>query len=179
MFRLRTTTGLSLLALAVGVAGTFWLSEQTANWAGPVRRVVHAARVHNTEPAKRRVTWSARPPVPRVAHLPPIENAQAATVPVESATVALTPIEMPAASADFFSRRVARAGRVLLSLSVDGQGRVIHAGVGESSGNPQLDDEAVRTVQHWRFAVPAGHPDGVSGTLPMRFDANDGASSGS
>ncbi|SFR96085.1 protein TonB [Dyella sp. OK004] len=179
MFRLRTTTGLSLLALAVGVAGTFWLSEQTANWTGPARRVAHATRAPSTEPAKRRMTSPARAPAPRVAHLPPIENAQAATVPVESATVALTPIDMPAASADFFSRRTARAGRVVLSLTVDGQGRVIHAGVGESSGDPQLDDEAVRTVQHWRFAVPADHPDGISGMLPMRFDANNGASSGS
>lgn len=179
MFRLRTTTGLSLLALAVGVAGTFWLSGQTANWAGPTRRIAHVTHAPAVEPVRRRMTSPARSPAPRVAHLPPIENAQAATVPVESASVALTPIDMPAASADFFSRRTARTGRVVLSLAVDGQGRVIHAGVGESSGDPRLDDEAVRTVQHWRFAVPADHPDGVSGTLPMRFDANDGASGGS
>ena len=32
MLRLRTTTALSVLALAVGIAGTGWLSALTAHW---------------------------------------------------------------------------------------------------------------------------------------------------
>ncbi|MGB3382650.1 MAG: energy transducer TonB, partial [Rhodanobacter sp.] len=32
MLRLRTTTGLSVLALAIGIAGTGWLSTLTASW---------------------------------------------------------------------------------------------------------------------------------------------------
>ncbi|MGB5938956.1 MAG: MBL fold metallo-hydrolase, partial [Rhodanobacter sp.] len=38
MLRLRTTTTLSLLALAIGVAGTGWLSTQTGAWPGPPAR---------------------------------------------------------------------------------------------------------------------------------------------
>lgn len=85
----------------------------------------------------------------------------------------LTPVEMPSAPASFFTRRAAREGSVMLRLSIDGQGRVIHAAVDQSSGDPELDQEAVQTVQRWRFAVPADHPDGVTGNLPMRFAAGD------
>jgi protein TonB len=169
MFRLRTTTALSLLALAVGVAGTAWLSEQTAGWAGPARM---AASDRAPRPAA--VPHRGRAPMAsarvHVAHLPPIDGgAQASAAPAPPAVPMLTPVEMPSAPADFFSRREARQGRVMLNLSVDGQGHVTHAAVDESSGDPQLDQEAVRTVQRWRFAVPADHPEGISGNLPMSF----------
>jgi protein TonB len=32
----------------------------------------------------------------------------------------------------------------------------------------------LRSVQGWRFAVPPGYPDGLSGELPMRFSSQDG-----
>jgi protein TonB len=173
MFRLRTTTGLSLLALAIGVAGTAWLSDLTAGWAGPDRV---AAKVRAGAPAPKRARAVGPAPVrlpapAHVTHLPPVETAQAATAPAEDETPTLTPIEMPSAPVSFFARRVAREGRVVLRLSVDGQGKVMHAAVDQSSGDPALDQEAVQTVQSWRFAVPAGHPEGISGNLPMRFDA--------
>ncbi|WP_266168596.1 energy transducer TonB family protein [Dyella subtropica] len=182
MFRLRTTTGLSLLALVVGVAGTAWLSEQTAGWAGPEKRMVQAGAPRHV-PAMARARHAAQAKVSSVTshavHWPPIDHAQAATVPEDSVVApTLTPIEMPAAPMSLFSRRVARAGRVVLRLAVDGQGNVTRAAVGESSGDTQLDDEAVRTVKGWRFAVPADHPDGISGDLPMRFDADAKAADG-
>lgn len=171
MFRLRTTTALSLLALAVGVAGTAWLSGLTAGWAGPERI---AARSRDPAPSPAARAHAVKPRLPSHAvHLPPVDAAQASAEPAEPATTMLTPIEMPAAPASFFSRRTAREGSVMLHLSVDGQGRVIHAAVDQSSGDPALDQEAVETVQRWRFAVPAGHPEGLSGDLPMRFAASD------
>lgn len=169
MFRLHTTTTLSLLALAVGVAGTAWLSGLTAGWTGPDRI---AARSRKTTPALAARIHAATPRVPsHAAHLPPIEVAQASAVAADAETPMLTPIDMPSAPPSFFSRRVAREGSVLLHLSVDGQGRVIHAAVDQSSGDPELDQEAVQIVQRWRFAVPADHPEGISGNLPMRFAA--------
>lgn len=172
MFRLRTTTALSLLALAVGVAGTAWLSGLTAGWAGPDRIAARTRAAAVSSPAPR--AQAVKPRVPSHAiHLPPVDVARASAEPAEPATTMLTPIEMPAAPASFFSRRVVREGSVVLHLSVDGQGRVIHAVVDQSSGDPALDQEAVQTVQRWRFAVPADHPEGVSGNLPMRFAAAD------
>jgi len=61
-----------------------------------------------------------------------------------------------------------------VQLRVDGEGRVLHARVVASSGDPILDAHALRSVQGWRFAVPPGHPDGLSGELPMRFSSQDG-----
>ena len=168
MFRLRTTTALSLLALAIGVAGTAWLSGLTAGWKGPDRIAAKPASAPSV--AQRRAAPAARP-VAHVVHLPPVDVAQAAVAPAEPAM--LTPIEMPQAPSSIFSRRVARAGLVVLRLSVDGSGHVIRAEVDQSSGDPQLDQEAVQTVQGWRFAVPADHPEGVSGNLPMRFAADN------
>ena len=170
MFRLRTTTALSLLALAVGVAGTAWLSELTAGWAGPAR--IAGVRREATPPIAHKRAGSPRVP-PHAVHLPAVDVAQASAAPAEPETPMLTPVEMPSAPASFFTRRAAREGSVMLRLSIDGQGRVIHAAVDQSSGDPELDQEAVQTVQRWRFAVPADHPDGVTGNLPMRFAAGD------
>jgi protein TonB len=59
-------------------------------------------------------------------------------------------------------------------LRVDGAGRVQGASVIASSGDPILDRHALRSVRGWRFAVPADHPDGLSGELPMRFSSQQG-----
>ncbi|NII72168.1 protein TonB [Dyella sp. SG562] len=171
MFRLRTTTTLSLLALAVGVAGTAWLSEQTAGWKGP-ERIAARRSAAPAVPAHPRLAAVPRRPAHAV-HLPPVDAEQAIAAPAAVDTPTLTPIEMPQAPSSIFSRRVARAGLVVLHLSVDGQGHVTHATVDQSSGDPALDQEAVQTVQGWRFAVPADHPEGLSGNLPMRFAADD------
>jgi protein TonB len=62
-------------------------------------------------------------------------------------------------------------GRLVLRVGVDGSGRVLVASVAESSGDPILDEHALRSVRGWRFAVSGDHPDGISGELPMRFSA--------
>jgi len=167
MFRLRTTTALSLLALAVGVGGTAWLSGLTAGWQGPQRMAVKPATAPAAVPHRRVV--AVPKPSAHAVHLPPVEVAQAAAAPAAPEAPTLTPIEMPPLDSSIFSRRVARAGLVVLRLSVDGQGHVTNAAVDQSSGDPQLDQEALQTVHGWRFAVPADHPDGLSGNLPMRF----------
>lgn len=86
----------------------------------------------------------------------------------------LTPIDMPAASAAWFGTPETIGGRVVLLLTVDGNGRVKVVSITHSSGHTALDDRAVRTVLGWRFAVPAGHPDGLKGSLAMRFTDESG-----
>lgn len=64
-------------------------------------------------------------------------------------------------------------GRVIMRVSVDGDGHVTAANVAESSGDAVLDAHALRSVRGWRFAVPPEHPDGLSADLPMRFSSHD------
>lgn len=170
MFRLRTTTTLSLLALAVGIGGTTWLSQQTAGWAG---LPAHAARwpTYHHVVAQRRhrsyAPWLAvHQSEPRATTA---MDVQAATpVPVE-----LVPVAMPTRPVPYEAMRHHLDGRVLLHVQVDGQGRVVAANVADSSGDAVLDAHALATVRDWRFAVPAGHPGGISGELPMRFAVGD------
>ena len=60
-------------------------------------------------------------------------------------------------------------GRVVVHVTIDGRGQVVRAGMRASSGDVVLDEHALRSIQHWRFAVPADHPNGLSGDVPMRF----------
>ena len=168
MFRLRTTVSLSLLALAIGVAGTAWLSTFTGDWKGPagasttsndkVRRML---RRHTRAPAAREPTAPAA-----VAHTRLVTAAARATDELPT----LTPIDMPPLATPWLQRAVFTSGRVVLKLSIDGEGRVGQAAVAESSGNAGLDDRALRTATRWRFAVPGDHPNGLIGQLVMRFD---------
>ena len=80
---------------------------------------------------------------------------------------------MPSAPVPYEAMRHHLDGRVLLHLRVDGSGRVTVATLALSSGDPALDAHALDTVRQWRFAVPAGYPDGFSGDLPMRFTVGD------
>lgn len=86
----------------------------------------------------------------------------------------LTPVDMPAASAVWFGASGTLGGRVVLHLTVDGKGWVKVVSIAQSSGHTALDDRAVRTVLGWRFAVPAGHPEGLKGSLAMRFTDESG-----
>lgn len=90
--------------------------------------------------------------------------------PVAQALPALTPIDMPALPASWWQRTGFASGRVVLRLSVNAEGRVEQADVSQSSGNPELDQRALRTVAHWRFAVPNDQSHGLIGSLVMRFD---------
>jgi protein TonB len=171
MFRLRTTTTLSLLALAVGIGGTAWLSGQTAGWAGPAVTHARAWPVYHAPHRRLRsyAPWHVVQASRRQVGADPGEAQAGTPAPVE-----LVPVAMPSRPVPYEAMRHHLRGRVLLQLRVDGQGRVVEAAVASSSGDAVLDSHALATVRDWRFAVPAGHPDGASGELPMRFTAGDG-----
>lgn len=175
MFRLRTTTTLSLLALAVGIAGTGWLSTLTTDWPGPPPRYA-AARTASAPraalPSPRRSHAPAR--VARTARVPADLSAVDAGVAQASVppTPELVPLVMPAdTSQPWYELRGHLDGRVLLRVDIDGAGQVRSASVSQSSGDPVLDEHALRSVRGWRFAVPPDRPDGLSGELPMRFSS--------
>jgi periplasmic protein TonB len=171
--RLRTTTGLSALALAIGIAGTGWLSTLTVHWPGPPARFALArSSAPRALPSSRR----AHAPV-RVVHAARrAPDLSVATDGDAQADVQPAPALVPLVMRDDTSQpwdtlRGHLDGRVLVHVEVDGSGRVSAAGVSESSGDPVLDAHALRSVRGWRFAVPPGHPDGISGELPMRFSS--------
>lgn len=168
MLRLRTTTSLSLLALAVGIAGTQWLSGLNTGWAGPDQRVAGFATAgHRREAPYRRAVPQRDPARPHRAILPAVTlAAQAEPAPP---TPDLVPVSMPELPVSWSRMEGHLQGRVLLHLVIDGNGRVADATLSESSGDPVLDAHALATVRRWRFAVPDGYPAGFSGDLPMRF----------
>jgi len=161
MPRLRTTAGLSLLALVVGVAGTAWLSDQTYRhvaWKAPPHRASVAHVVHRPFMRSRHVTARSRYA---------LMQAHAATTAAADDT--LIPVSMPATSVPVSRMHGHATGYVVLHLRVDGEGQVVDAFVAQSSGDAVLDANAMAMTRRWRFAVPADHPQGVSGDLPMRF----------
>ena len=174
MPRLRTTATLSLLALVIGVGGTQWLSEQTyahVDWPVAAHRTAVAHAMHHTYERPQRVTMMARP------HYAPAqaEVAAAPTIPASEETT-LTPVSTPVASLPTSQMEDHAVGNLVLHLTVDGQGQVTRAAVAQSSGDGVLDANAMAIAQRWRFAVPADHPQGLSGDLPLRF-AGDSTSS--
>ncbi len=189
MLRLRTTTSLSVLALAIGIVGTGWLSTLTADWRGPLPRV--AATRHVPPPTRRSLPASyrrgaasmaqarranAEQPSRGMAAVTVIGGAHAAAVAPPPALVPLTtPADM---SLSWDELRGHLDGRVVLLVTINDSGRVSTASIAESSGDSILDAHALRSVRGWRFAVPADHPDGISGELPMRFSSRgDGIAS--
>ena len=173
MSRLRTTTGLSLLALAVGFAGTGWLSALTTDWNGPPARFARAAHAFSAPRALPSPPRSSAPArvVQRRRPLQPIDSSEAqASAPAPPPE--LVPLATPAdTSQPWYRLRGHLDGRVLLHVEIDGGGRVSAASVFESSGDAVLDEHALRSVHGWRFEVPADHPDGMAGELPMRFSS--------
>lgn len=181
MLRLRTTTGLSMLALLVGIAGTGWLSSLTGQWHEPSDRVAMVRRgqapTRHAPPAPRRhgpVTVVQPRRVWRDAVRDDTRTPQTAAV---AAPASLQPLATPDDSSQRWEQlRGHLDGQVLVQVQVDAAGRVDRARVLASSGDPVLDQHALRSVRGWRFAVPPGHPDGISGELPMRFSSRDRAS---
>lgn len=167
MPRLRLTTSLSLLALLIGVIGTAWLSALTDRWPGPAPGM---ARAMTHWPPAAALRHAARHRFERVVRAPGPNELAAEAGPV-AAPRTLTPLDTPAGPTPYVALRGHLDGRVVLHVDVDGAGRVADAAVERSSGDPILDAHALATVRRWRFAVPAGHPEGVSGQLPMRFDS--------
>jgi len=175
--RLRTSTALSLLALAFGIAGTAWLSAQTAGWRGPSalaaapRALPRAYHVPSHQPlAALTPAWRPRP------------QASAGDMPggaaPPSSTPALLPLSTPPdTSLPWDALRGHLDGRAVVHVQVDGSGRVSAVSLAQTSGDPVLDDYALRSVRGWRFVVPPEDPDGLSGDLPMRFSSGSGLAS--
>jgi periplasmic protein TonB len=174
MFRLRTTTTLSVLALVIGVAGTQWLSDLTGSSAEPVAvHAVHRALVHRAvaQRASHRVHAVSNVSVvaARARYVPvPVTSAMASEV-ARPAPLDWVPVSMPASSMPFAQMRDHGVGNLVLHLVVDGQGQVAQATLVQSSGDAVLDANALAMARHWRFAVPVDHPQGFSGDLPLSF----------
>jgi protein TonB len=172
MLRLRTTAGLSALALAIGVAGTGWLSSMTDRWRGPGPAV---AAQRTAPPHVRLAARHQHGPLGMQGRLRPVATADPAGD-ARAAAVAPPPELVPVATPSDDSQswdelRGHLDGRVVLHIETDGEGRVSAASVAESSGDAVLDDHALHTVRGWRFRVPADHPDGIGGELPMLFSS--------
>ena len=175
MLRLRTTTSLGLLALLVGVAGTGWLSSLTDHWREPSDRVAMVGRMHaasRTAPSVRRLHGPVTVVPPRRAwrHAATSDSALRAAAPTP--LTALQPLTTPDDTSQSWDQlRGHLDGQVVVRVQIDGAGQVQDASVITSSGDPILDQHALRSVRGWRFVVPADHPDGTSGELPMRFSS--------
>ena len=175
--RLRTTASLSLLTLALGIAGTGWLSMQTADWRGPSRLAaapralspVRHAPPHRPRavvaPARRQRAWESARDHP------------VATAPPPSAPALLPLSTPPDTSLPWDALRGHLDGRAVVHVQVDGSGRVNAVSLAQTSGDAVLDDYALRSVRGWRFAVPPEDPGGLSGDLPMRFSSGSGLAS--
>lgn len=174
MPRLRTTSALSVLGLAIGAAGTLWLSAMTSSGYTPraMFLVAHPAirqpaRPH--APVPHRVASRHVASHPRRQVIAPGVSTQAV---VADASDELVPQVMVMDDSQSWERlRGHLDGQVLLAVSVDGAGRVTDAGIAQSSGDELLDAHALRSVRRWRFAVPPNHPDGMHGEVPMRFSS--------
>jgi protein TonB len=176
MPRLRTTTFLSVFALVAGVVATHWLSGLT--YRGTPARM---ASRHDVPPlhhlasssphAYRAITLAAPHVAERRRSSDTQDSAGVHAAPVAPATE-LVPLSMPADTSQSWSElRGHLDGKVILQVAIDGVGRVRHADIAASSGDTVLDEHALRSIGGWRFAVPPGHPDGVSGELSMRFSS--------
>lgn len=169
MLRLRATTGLSVLALAVGIAGTGWLSTLTEVWPGPQQRYLAGAHApanfsHKHAHTPVRVARPSR----RSIYRPAVDETP---VPLAQPP-ALIPVATPSDNSQSWDvLRGHLDGRVVMHVDIDGGGRVTGSRISQSSGDPVLDEHALRSVRGWRFAVPADHPDGIDGELPMRFSS--------
>ncbi|WP_333679403.1 TonB family protein [Dyella sp.] len=166
MPRLRVTGTLSLLALAIGAAGTQWLSDMTAGRATPPE----TGPLLTAHPSHRRITHPK--PVVMVArprYTPAQDEVAAAPAVAMSSSVTLVPIATPTSSVPTSRMENHALGNVVLHVTVDGQGQVTATSIAQTSGDDVLDANAMDIARHWRFAVPPDHPQGLSGDLPMRF----------
>jgi periplasmic protein TonB len=173
MLRLRTTTTLSLLALGVGITGTQWLSDQSGGSAEAV--AVHAP--HHAKVARVAAHVARRlhaTPHPSAFETRTHSAVAAAAVPIASHAsgddaISWVPISMPLSSIPFDRVHHHDVGNLVLHLVVDGQGQVRQVTLAQSSGDDVLDANALVMARQWRFAVPANHPYGFSGDLPLNF----------
>lgn len=167
MLRLRTSSGLSLLALVIGIAGTGWLSSMTSGWSGP--STAGASSSHRL--STRAIAVSPRRWHGSVSVVQPRRAAvHSDSVPLVAAAAPLQPLTTPDDNTQSWqSLRGHLDGRVLMHVETDANGVVRTARVVQSSGDAILDQHALRSIRRWRFTVPADQPLGVSGELSMRF----------
>lgn len=175
MLRLRTTASLSMLALLIGVAGTGWLSNLTGQWREPSDRMAMVGRTlaaSRTAPKARHVHGPVTLVPPRRAWRHAASSNSGILAAAPTPLVTLQPLTTPEDTSQRWDQlRGHLDGQVMVQVRIDGAGRVQGASVIASSGDPILDQHALRSVRGWRFAVPTDHPDGLSGTLPMRFSS--------
>ncbi|TAL90247.1 MAG: energy transducer TonB [Rhodanobacter sp.] len=177
MLRLHTTTGLSALALLIGIAGTGWLSGLTSQWQQPSDHVAMVDRMHATR-RKPSTAQRRRGPVKvvqprRVWRNPALDDDGTAQAAAVAAPASLQPLATPADTSQSWEQlRGHLDGRVVVHVRIDRNGRVDSVSVSTSSGDAVLDQHALRSVRRWRFAVPPGYPDGFSGELPMLFSSH-------
>jgi protein TonB len=180
MLRLRTTMALSVLALAIGIAGTQWLSDQGAGdtVVSPVALANTRTRIvphrHRSRPMARLVPVpSESPRVGRSFLATAVAHSAPAMTPAPAPE--LIPLAMPSEHGTPYDElRGHLDGRVVVHVNVDGHGDVTRASVAQSSGDAVLDAHALRSVRGWRFAVPVDRPSGLSADLPMQFSSRDG-----
>ncbi|MGN6237801.1 energy transducer TonB family protein, partial [Dyella sp.] len=155
--------------LVFGVVVTLWLSDPTCVGAGQP----HGVRAVPVAPAaaayRERSRRTHAPPRVMGAQRPQASSDAAAATPLSPPE--LVPVSMPALSSRYAELEGHLDGSVVLTVRVDGDGRVLDAAVARSSGDAVLDAHARAVVAGWRFAVPPGYPRGFSGELPMRFGA--------
>lgn len=147
-------------------------------------------RKHHSKPIRK----AARKPAPAVAHKTPPQTVDAPTPPAarpaspapraaavtEPAAPAVTHVPVnynadylrnPAPAYPALARRLGHAGKVLLHVFVDGNGRPQKVEIKKSSGHPRLDQSALDAVRRWRF-VPARESDRAIAswvTIPIIF----------
>ncbi len=187
MLRLRTATGLSVLALLLGVAGTSWLSTLTDRGfvAASRNALAHAPATTPRSPARRRSSPPSHRTVMRAqpaVREPAAYRALPDSVPDSSAAALaetnseLVPLTTPTdTSLSWEQLRGHLDGRVQLQVDVDGSGRVSAASVAQSSGDELLDAHALRSVRGWRFAVPEANAAGLHGEVTVRYSSANGA----
>ncbi len=144
-----------------------------------------------------RVTTSIQPPTPRKAPNPnvnktarsevrlPKDNLPEQSAPSSPAETSPAAQAARGADVDELPRPVSNpapvyppaaltarlTGRVLLTVTVDAQGKVTRAAVHTSSGHRQLDNAALAAVRGWRFrpAIRAGRAVEYEIGVPVRF----------
>ncbi len=147
-------------------------------------------RKHHSKPIRK----AARKPAPTAVHKAPPQPVEAPTPPAarpvppappaaavaEPATPAITRVPVnynadylrnPAPAYPIVARRLGHAGKVLLHVFVDGNGRPQKVEITKSSGYQLLDQSALDAVRKWRF-VPARDGDHAIAswvTIPIIF----------
>ncbi|MCI0750164.1 MAG: energy transducer TonB [Nevskiales bacterium] len=112
---------------------------------------------------------AARPEGPPAMEAPPVEEPP---LPVTPPSFSAAYLDNPLPVYPAASKRLGEAGRVLLRVWVDAQGRAERVEVERSSGFPRLDVSAREAVGRWRFVPARQGPAAVAGVVrvPVVFE---------